>query len=351
MTIVFGHNNFLLKSVAPVEIGLIDKSFNNYKFEQRQKYGHLFWIPFIPLGKIWVVKKPDGKLYQCPLGIETDLQQRYPARTSIWAWTGPLLIMAGLLIYTVNDKIERYSNEKYNQERLLKDADILAEKVKAIGEGDYLVMSVKESGNGYYENEVPLKVIKVNTDSVTVGRITIQYMGTNNSNLSDLTDAERYNSQEDLARLELRNGIMGKFSISKKVLQDAICKEYGGGTKFAGAAIQPFTNQGNCMLINIIHQEGPLLKQVTLNSEKRDDKYYEFENKGFGVTADSIITFKKDDSWQISKERDFEYGSIIAIKCNTKDSAILYTSNKQKQVFKTKIDNTEYSLKISAMEK
>ncbi|MES1181432.1 MAG: hypothetical protein ABUL44_01425, partial [Flavobacterium sp.] len=87
MTIVWGHNNFRLKAVAPAELGLINKDLAGVTFELRQKYGHLFWIPFIPLGKFWVVKKADNKLYHCPPEIEMQLQQRYPMRTSLWAWT------------------------------------------------------------------------------------------------------------------------------------------------------------------------------------------------------------------------------------------------------------------------
>jgi hypothetical protein len=74
MTIVWGHNNFRLKAADPAEIGIFDKELSNYKFELRQKYGHLFWIPFIPLGKFWVIKKPDGKLYHCPPDIEARLK-------------------------------------------------------------------------------------------------------------------------------------------------------------------------------------------------------------------------------------------------------------------------------------
>ena len=75
MMLVWGHNNFKIKTVEPHEIGLYDAAFNNIKFVCRQKYGHLFWIPFIPLGKIWTVDKGDGKMYVCHPDIEQQLNQ------------------------------------------------------------------------------------------------------------------------------------------------------------------------------------------------------------------------------------------------------------------------------------
>jgi hypothetical protein len=64
MVFVWGHNNFCIKSVKPIDLGIIENNYDNITFELRQKYGHLFYIPFIPLGKMWVVNKHDGQFYQ-----------------------------------------------------------------------------------------------------------------------------------------------------------------------------------------------------------------------------------------------------------------------------------------------
>ena len=76
MRIVFGHNNFRVKALAPVEIGITDTDYKQYMFELRQKYAHLFWIPIFPLSQIWVLRKPNGQLYDCPKDIENKLNNR-----------------------------------------------------------------------------------------------------------------------------------------------------------------------------------------------------------------------------------------------------------------------------------
>lgn len=349
MTIVWGHNNFRLKAVEPAELGMLDKSFNGIKFELRQKYGHLFWIPFIPLEKMWVVKKQDGKLYECPREIQAVLRERYPMRTSLWAWTGPLLIIAGLISFAAYNKYENYSWEKRSKENYIKAAAGLTEKIKTLVPGDYVLLSVKQSKNNYYDyDKVPLKVLAVNNDSVTVGRINLQYRnaGTNNTDNLSVSESEKYHSKEDLAGMELRNDVMDKFTISKTTLLQGVCTDNTNESQFPGVAITGFTNAGNCMIKEIVHVDGPVLQMVRLNPDEMDGRYYEFKNMGFDVQADSIVTTKREESWQISKIRKFDHGDTIAIKCNTKDVAILYSSDKAKKVYKTKIDNSGYTLKL-----
>ncbi|MEI9957972.1 MAG: hypothetical protein WDM90_17095 [Ferruginibacter sp.] len=296
-----------------------------------------------------------------------QLQQRFPMRTSIWAWTGPLLIIAGLLIFTISEKVEsnRWANRA--KEEYAATADALTAKVNDIKPHDYLLFSVRPNASTFYDyGKIPVKVISVNGDSILVRRISPKFKDvveskTNVSDAAAIVDAPRttetisgepsdsYNSIEDIAAMEIKHAAKDSFTISKKMLLNAICHDNQNENKFEGVAIKGFTTQGNCMLKDIVHVEGPVLKMVNLTEEKNDGKYYELQNVGFSVQADSIITFKKDGTWSLSKERQFYFGDIIAIKCNTKDSAILYTSDYKKRVYKNKIDNTGYQMKFSAI--
>jgi len=363
MTIVWGHNNFRLKSVPPHEIGLMDRELSGLSFELRQKYGHLFWIPFFPLDKFWVVRKKDGKLYHCPHDIEMQLKQRFPMRTSIWAWTGPLLIVAGLLIFSISEKMEKSRWAKQAKESYTAAANTLTARVNAIKPNDYLLFSVKQLNSRYYDySKVPVKVLTVNGDSVVLSSISSKYKNEDKvkTTVSDAAVAgpasrevreapQEYSSIEDIVGMEIKHGIKDSFTVSKKMLLNAVCHDNENDNIFEGVAIKNFTTQGNCMLKDIVHVEGPVLKMVNLTDEKRDGKYYELQNVGFSVQADSIITFKKDGTWSLSKERQFYFGDIIAIKCNTKDSAILYSSDYRKRVYKNKIDNTGYQMKFEAI--
>ncbi|MGC4100153.1 hypothetical protein [Ferruginibacter sp.] len=352
MTIVWGHNNFRLKAVPPEEIGMFNRELTGYTFELRQKYGHLFWIPFIPLGKFWVIKKPDGKLYHCPADIEAQLEQRYPIRTSLWAWTGPLLIIGGMIIFSISEKVHEYNWKKEAKESYAAAATSLTDRIKNTRAGDYLLLQVKQPGNNYYDyNKVPLKVLSVHNDELTVARISAQYKdGESKGIVSNVREEQdNYNSEDDIAGMEFKYGIKDSFVISKTALRQAVCTDNLGEGKFDGISIKEFSGTGHCMLKNIVHVEGPVLKLVDLAPEKKDGKYYEIKNVGFNVHADSLVAYSKGEPWQISKERQFYYGDIIAIKCNTKDSAILYTSDYKKRVYKNKIDNTGYSIQCSSL--
>ena len=86
MRIVFGHNNFLIKSYTPAELGIppSDK-LNGIVFEVRQHYFHLFWIPFFGIGKIYVIRRTgDSGMYQMPSsrGLSKFVLPPIPATSS-----------------------------------------------------------------------------------------------------------------------------------------------------------------------------------------------------------------------------------------------------------------------------
>lgn len=367
MVLVWGHNNFRLKSVDPTEIGLLDRSFSNYKFELRQKYGHLFWIPFIPLGKIWVVKKTDGKIYNCPDDIESRLMQQFPARNSLWAWTGPLLIIGGVILFGITNSIEDARSKARAKERYSQSNNEMLGTINNAKQNDYLMFSVKEKNSGYYDyRKIPLKVLSTAADSITLGVIYSPYekekTGTVKEDYSKArvvveesvkTETGDYggdmniSSEEDVARIELRKGIRDSFRIAKNDLTKSVCTEYGNEKDFQGIVIKNIASYGTCMLKEIWHIEGPLIKEAKMDAIERDGRYFELENKGFDAHADSIVSQEPGITWSISKKRDFNNGDVIAVKSNGKSKAILYCSDKKKNVFKYLVDNTEWRLMVS----
>src|SRR6185436_4766457 len=108
MMIVWGHNNFNLLTVEPSEVGMFGNETAGIRFQLRQKYAHLFWIPIFPLGKMWVVNRGDGKLYHCPAEVELALRERYPKRTSVFAWSGILLTLAVIVFMWISSSLDNY---------------------------------------------------------------------------------------------------------------------------------------------------------------------------------------------------------------------------------------------------
>ena len=105
--IVYGWNSYLLKTVSLVELGIISNEQVDTKIEYRQKYFHLFFIPFFPIGRIWAVRQA-GKLYDVNPDIKDRLQQiDTSTKHKIWAWSGLLLILGALLIYNISNSIDQ----------------------------------------------------------------------------------------------------------------------------------------------------------------------------------------------------------------------------------------------------
>jgi len=110
--ILYGWNNYVLKTVEPHEIGISQNAGSNVQIQYRQKYFHLFFIPVFPIGKFWAIKQggqlyqPSGEMQQALVGIDVKTKNK------IWAWTGLLLLGAGLLFYNVSEKLESSNNAK-----------------------------------------------------------------------------------------------------------------------------------------------------------------------------------------------------------------------------------------------
>jgi hypothetical protein len=119
--IVYGWNSYLLKSVSLVELGIITNDTPDTNIEYRQKYFHLFFIPFFPIGRIWVVRQ-GGKMYDVAPEIKDRLNHVETAtKHKIWAWSGLLLALGALLIYNISNSIE----EKAYKARMEKDKAVL----------------------------------------------------------------------------------------------------------------------------------------------------------------------------------------------------------------------------------
>src|SRR5687768_13355251 len=102
--IVFGWNTYLLKSISPAELGV--RTNQNTTIEYRQRYFHVFFIPFFPIGRFWSVRQA-GQLYQPSGDLEQALQHVRPGgKNRVWAWSGPLLGIVIYFIFSISNTLE-----------------------------------------------------------------------------------------------------------------------------------------------------------------------------------------------------------------------------------------------------
>lgn len=117
MKIIFGLNSFLLSSQTPSELG-IQSSETPILIERRQRYFHLFFIPFFPCGKFWTIKKEnDSNKYEVSPEMKAHLNALGVKHTTPW-YSYSLVLLAllvGLLIYISNKHTEQVYLEEYRE--------------------------------------------------------------------------------------------------------------------------------------------------------------------------------------------------------------------------------------------
>lgn len=110
--ILYGWNNYLLKSVQPEELGISRSQVSDLRVEYRQKYFHLFFIPVFPLGKFWAIRQ-QGKMYEPSAEMHQALQSiDVKTKHWIWAWSGIILVVGGLFINNLSNKMDQRSYQK-----------------------------------------------------------------------------------------------------------------------------------------------------------------------------------------------------------------------------------------------
>jgi hypothetical protein len=332
MTIVFGHNNFIVKSVSPTELGILNAEFAHCSFELRQKYGHLFWIPFFPMQQFWVLRKPNGNLYECPTEIEDQLERIRPKGMSVFAFAGPIIGLAAMILIPIYGQFQEMQYKSSAEDYLKTTSKKLAKNINSLEPNDYLVFEQTRNADDYYGKIFPpIKVISTTKDSVTLGNMF-------EDNLAEDYDAHSTEiSNIEIAQLVTKNGIKQNYTIPKSKLMQALPYDADNNVN-KGAQIAYINLGNNITLKNIVHAEGPILQLAKF--EKNTDYFYlEFENAGFDAIVDSVIGEDNNkDDWKLSANHNFKAGKAIALKANNGTAAKLYCTdaNKHRYIFDLK---------------
>jgi hypothetical protein len=164
MSIVFGWNNFKIKSFDPYELGLTNNLQNDFTIEARQSYFHLFWIPCFGLGKKWNIRK-GGQLYELPAAYAHAIQQQNVKVRSPWyTFLLPILGIIGLLGFGVSEKYKAYKWDQYAKNEFETKAETLTQQINAITTKD-IVKIENEKGERSY-----LKAEKIKTTSIVFSK-------------------------------------------------------------------------------------------------------------------------------------------------------------------------------------
>ncbi len=204
--IVFGWNTFKLASFKPSSVDLPKEMDTQVTIERKQKYFHLFWIPFFPIGQVWTIKKKgDSNTYEPTTAINQyldSLQLTY--KTPWYTFALPLLAMAIGVIYFVQSEIKSYQWKKqYEADQIVKKEQFLS-LVKKGETNTYLLLNNTE-GSLY------LKVI--GSDANTLKCVS--------SNINDSRNYSNYVLAAFIIDEQLETGKLDTITVQKKDLISA----------------------------------------------------------------------------------------------------------------------------------
>ncbi len=235
--------------------------------EVRQKYFHLFWIPFFGLGKTWALRKADNKIYELPIDHENYLNAHdFKIKTPWYTFTGPILILAGLILGSVIMNISQILDQKNAEERFENKISVLNEQYEKIEPDDYVKLTpTKQWGSTY----PLLQVLEVRPKEVVFKKVVPSL---NSYDLSAIKLQSIFSSAD----------MLDTVVISKEKLQKAVKREF----EYAGVDL--YGDGAEYIVENIMRYNGPVI--IDRNTGSYNDKgvTIEFLNHGWPVTVVGI---------------------------------------------------------------
>jgi hypothetical protein len=160
--IVFGWNSFKIGECKPSSLGMSPEMDQQIALERRQKYFHLFWIPFFGIGKIWVLRKRnDAALYEIPAEIRAILESLPVTHNTPWyTYSLPLLVVVGGLLFSVYEVVDDHNRRESSEAFRLEENERLTRSIHAPEQGTYFQMDTPSERDAY------LKVVGNETETL-----------------------------------------------------------------------------------------------------------------------------------------------------------------------------------------
>lgn len=177
--IVFGHNNFNIKTFTPRDLRMPHEAgAEKIEFQVRQRYFHLFWIPFFPIGKLYVMKRAgDTNKYVMPEDIKRRIKTQHNVRTPWYSFALFFVAAFAGLAFAGNDRLKDVKWEN----RFYEDQAAHRMMIKYPTTGDYYEFGANEceTTDSYNGTNVILKVTEYDDDTITFASGYLDMLGKN----------------------------------------------------------------------------------------------------------------------------------------------------------------------------
>ncbi len=282
MSIVFGKNHFILKSYTLEELE-ISKEISPIRIVKIQRYFHLYWIPFFPIGKEWAIRR-EGKLYEVPQEYIYILnKKKLVHKTPFYAYSLPLILLFGAILYFSATEIQQYTSSKRAQSNFKVQTEQSSTHLKTPSLNDFYEIRPTSS----YSGDTFLKVVSYN-DSAIQFQVPNKKIEGYNKNAGYI--ASCFSSPADEYEC---------FWLSKKTIDSLIKKEYGY-QKNKGAEIPFLSFDDTYVLKKIHHFQGPDIKDTGEGKSYQNRISIILKNKGLETNITSIKNIAGDVQWNLS---------------------------------------------------
>lgn len=280
MAIVFGWNSFKVRSFTLDEIGIMKSVEPGTELEVRQSYFHLFWIPFFGLGKRWIVRKGD-KMYEMPAEIKLLAQKTLTGiRTPWYTCAGPILIVTGLIIFSIVTKVEDHQQHKRSVSDFNERAAVLGEKLQHITTSDFI--TVIDAAHPY-SDRLYLKVEDIKGDDIMVTPVESKYG-------EPMKVEKEYNQHAST---------LPSVKMSYKKLLTAYPKVYdsteGAAEYRQGASL--LNDEKNYIVKEVVRHFRPIIKVSFANFFSKSEISIRCHNEGWPVTITEMKNLVGNIDW------------------------------------------------------
>ena len=279
MRIVFGWNNFKIKSFTPFELGLSKTIDTDFSIEVRQSYFHFFWIPFFGIGKKWTIRK-NGNLYELPAVYKDHVSQLHvPVKTPWYTYAGPLLIIAGFIIYSLNEKMDHLRYARIAKSNFEEKVAALNNHFVKTDNHDYYWLQEKNTPGD--NKNVLLKVNEVKGNDIQFAVLTT---GLSEYELSPLKIEYLFHIKGDGAE---------KVTVSKQKMAAAVNRNYGDADK----GVDLFGDGRTFIAKDIYHLDGPLLVDGGSSGYSDHTISFDISNRGWPGKLTKITNLEGNFTW------------------------------------------------------
>jgi hypothetical protein len=160
--IIFGTGSVKLKSFQPSELNIQAAVPPDSVIQLRSVYFHLFWIPFFPVRKKWVVAH-SGRHYSLGSEAEKAIEiRKYQKGHPVYLFTGTALVVGfALFIYGWNS-FTRQAGRRESNKQAKKNTEMIEKKIDQADTTDFFLFLQ----NNAVEKSSLMKVLAVNGDTI-----------------------------------------------------------------------------------------------------------------------------------------------------------------------------------------